>query len=110
MSIQRYVMSSAVLTGPGTFEYALIDTERAREWLRVHAYTSALRFVQSADALALLTGEHVPVSREFCELAVGDEALVYRLKVPMSTVSSSQLQRIDYVTRNSELGLLRRIQ
>ncbi len=108
-SLQRYVLSSAVITAPGTYEYRLLTPETARRWLDRGGFTSLVGYDVTASAMEMLLGVRPAVSREHARMEIGDEALVFRLR---ARVTSSQIKHNltpDFVFQHAEIGLLRRI-
>lgn len=103
---KRYVLSSAVITTPGTYSYVHIPPTSARRWLEGGEYESALGYDVTAAALHEVTGVHVEVSRHLVRMKPGDEALVFRVKI-------NPRENHHYTTRElaerSEIGLLRRL-
>ena len=106
---QRFVLNSAVLPGPGTYDYRLVSASFAREWLRGGPYISTIAYDATAEAMARVVGERPVVQRERARLRPGDEALVFRLKMRVGG-APLDLQRYDdtRLRELTEIGLLRR--
>ncbi len=77
----KYILNSAVITGPGDYRYVLVDAPAAKTWA-VGGFVSTVGYEQTADALTQLLGVPVPVDRRTITMAVGDDALVFRLVFP----------------------------
>ena len=52
----RYILSAAVVTAPGQFEYKLVNIMTASAWLRDGEFKSFVRIPQIARLLRYLTG------------------------------------------------------
>jgi len=76
----RYILNSAVLTAPGTYQYRLIGAEEAREWALAGPFVSRVGYAETAQFIRDLTGVEPELSREESKMEPGDEALVVRLK------------------------------
>ena len=111
--MSRYVLNSAVLTTPGTFQYRRLTIEEARKWLAAGPFQSAVSYIATAEAMGLLLGERPVVTRAHIKMAVGDEALVFRLTMSISYYErefrSQHNVTPDFVANNAEIGLMRRI-
>jgi hypothetical protein len=75
----RYVLSAAVLTSSGQFEYKLVNAMTASIWLRNGEYTSAIRIPEIARLLRYLTGLKILPNHERIAMQPGHQALVCRL-------------------------------
>jgi hypothetical protein len=108
----KYVLSSAVITGPGVYEYRLVHSEDARRWLKAGGWVSTVGYVETAEALSLLTGVHVPHDRRTCRMESGDEALVFRLVLPPGARRVEPIAKgavgQAYVLEHCEIGILNR--
>lgn len=105
-SRSRFLLSSAVLTRPGTYEYHLVSVDEARAWLS-KPYASRLRFSVTADAIELLLGIKPPLDRTPVEMRPGDEALVARLTFDVNR--EQRALTAELVAQHFELGLLTRL-
>ncbi|MBT9156278.1 MAG: hypothetical protein DDT37_01263 [Firmicutes bacterium] len=76
----RYLLNSAVITGPGAYDYRLITAEEAIAWLRQKDFASRIGYPATADYIKSLSGVRPDVNREATSMQLGDEALVVRLK------------------------------
>ena len=106
----RPLLSSAVLTDPGTYTYRLVTIPEAVAWLLAGPWLSTIAYPNTADALSLLTGVDVPCdpSRTQTRLEVGQEALVARLDVRLAPEWRTAVDR-DYLMRHLEIGVLARV-
>src|SRR5438552_37846 len=109
----RYILNSAVITAPGTYEYRLIDTAGARQWLDLGGWISTIGYVETAEALSALTGRSVPggdACRRNVVMQAGEEALVFRLVLPPGTprVRPGDKGRLsaEFVAAHCEIGVL----
>lgn len=76
----RYLLNSAVITGPGKYSYRLVTAEEAATWLREKPFVSRIGYPATADHIKKLSGIRPELSREATSMRPGDEALVIRLK------------------------------
>ena len=107
----RYILNSAVITAPGTYTYRLIGRNEARAWTQA-PFESAIGYDQTAEALTELLGVPVAVNRIFVDMEAGDEALVFRLKLPHGSprIDPGDKGRLSnaLIAGHFELGLLYR--
>lgn len=109
----RYILNSAVITSPGSYEYRLIDAEEAAAWLREGGWESTIGYQETAEALSQLSGVQVPVNRRMVRMEEGDEALVFRLVLPpgerrVDPATKGSLGA-DYIREHCETGILIRL-
>jgi hypothetical protein len=78
----KYLLNSAVITSPGSYEYRLVSADQAREWAGEGDVLSTIGYAQTAEALAQILDQKVEVNRIQIKMALGDEALVFRLVFP----------------------------
>lgn len=76
----RYLLNSAVLTGPGIYHYRLVPREEAVAWLWQGDFVSRVGYLTTAEHIVAFSGILPKVSREYTTMESGDEALVVRLK------------------------------
>lgn len=108
----KYLLNSAVITAPGTYEYVLISIEEARYWLQAEQWESTIGYPETAMALAKIASVNVPINRKVITMQAGDEALVFRLVFPQGyrpDPAQKGSMGIDFILAHSELGLLRRL-
>ena len=109
--MKKYIFNSAVVTNPGEYVYRLITPEQAREWAQ-GGFISTVGYEQTAEALTQLLGQHVPMNRVMAKMAVGDQALVFRLVFPKGTprIDPNDKGRLSQAILDGhfELGLLTR--
>lgn len=111
--MKRYLLNSAVITSPGDYSYWLVTPEVARVWYHTgRAPVSTIGYLETAEALGALLGVPVAVDRRTIEMRPGDEALIFRLKLPpgsprIDPADKGRLGR-EVLAGNFELGLLRR--
>lgn len=105
----RIVLSSAVVTSYGTYEYIPIDIDGAREWLARGPYISYVGYPNMAAWLESRLGQRIPISRESCEMRPGDEALVARLRHRLVDPAQKRNGGIEVTDELVELGILRRL-
>jgi hypothetical protein len=106
----KHILSSAVITGPGTYEYMLITVEQAQAWIDEGGWVSTIGYPETAEALSRITGCRVPWKRETIRMDVGDEALVFRLVLPPARIDQGAKGRLglDHIRNHCECGILRR--
>ena len=80
----RYVLNSAVITGPGVYGYRLISKEDAAAWVQAEEFASRVGYPNTAQHIKDISGIRPPLSREATAMQPGDEALVVRLKYRMT--------------------------
>lgn len=76
----RYLLNSAVITGPGEYSYRLVTAEEAAAWLKEKSFVSRIGYPATADHIERLSGIRPELSREATSMRPGDEALIVRLK------------------------------
>ena len=103
----RYLLNSAVITGPGLYEYRLVATEEAAEWIRRGGWVSRIGYPQTADHIERLSGVRPALSREASPMEAGDEALVVRLKYRVT--DPGQKGAVPIGPEDWEYGILRRL-
>jgi len=106
---KKYILNSAVITSPGTYEYHLINAEQAKSWLKSGGWKSTIGYVETAYALATLVGMPIPLNRKLVRMEPGDEALVFRLTCRLSNPELKGKLSPDFVLKNCEIGILKRI-
>ncbi len=102
----RFVLNSAVITSPGDYSYSLLRYADAKRWLERGPFESAVTFDVTAQVLRAVTGIDVPVRRRAVRMQRGDEALIARVKMSVNKAGSLS---VDELTRQMEIGLLRRV-
>jgi hypothetical protein len=109
----RFLLNSAVITDFGTYQYTQLTAEQARSWYKAGPVTSTIGYQETADALAELLGEPVAVNRLTVKMQPGDEALVFRIVLPLGYPRTDLRDKgqIRNVIQAGfwELGLLKRI-
>ena len=108
----KYLLNSAVITGPGVYQYEYIDKQNALVWA-AGTFVSAIGYEQTALALQLIIGVEVPVNRKIVNMEPGDQALVFRLVFPPGTdrIDPKNKGKLEdqILQGNYELGLLTRL-
>ncbi len=107
----RYILNSAVITAPGTYEYKHITPAEALTWLREGAWESCVGYMETAQALSLIAKITIPVSRKIITMQAGDEALVFRLVFPQGfrpDPTQKGSMSIEFILSHCEIGILRR--
>lgn len=109
----RFILSSAVLTSPGTYRYRLATLPEARQWVEAGPFHSTIRYRETASALSALVGRKVEARDEIVTMQPGDEALVFRLVFPpgtrgLPTDKKGQVST-EFVLDHCEIGVLERI-
>lgn len=110
----KYLLNSAVITAPGTYEYKLIRPENIKNWIPLleSEYESCIGYPETAMALAKIASINVPVNRKTIVMQAGDEALVFRLVFPQGyrpDPSQKGNMGIDFILANCEIGILKRL-
>jgi hypothetical protein len=105
--MSRFLLNSAVLTREGTYEYRYVSLDEARDWLK-DPFSSRLRFDATAGAIEALVGTRPPLNRTPVEMREGDEALVFRLTLDVSTVDKRNLTS-EFIAKHCEVGMLTRV-
>ena len=114
----RFILNSAVLPGPGSYELVNISLQEAKQWLKDNPLAvSAIGYADTAYVMTELTGHNIIVDRRQAKLSeVGDEALVYRmvmnddryrLSIDQKKYGKDQLTR-DQIKEFGQWCLLRR--
>lgn len=107
----KYILNSAVITAPGTYEYRLITPAEALAWLHAGKWESTIGYQETAEALSKISQIQIPVNRKTITMQGGDEALVFRLVFPQGyrpDPSKKGEMGIDFILKNSEIGIMRR--
>lgn len=106
----RFILSSAVITAPGTYRYRHINLEQARQWIEAAPFHSTIRYVETARALSALVGRKIGTRNETVKMKPGDEALVFRLVFPPGTrglpTDKKGKVSVEYILDHCELGIL----
>jgi hypothetical protein len=108
----KYLLNSAVITSPGTYNYRHITLEEARVWLDKGGWESTIGYPETAEALQNITGIPIPVNRNTITMQDGDEALVFRLVFPKGfrpDPAQKGAMGQDFILKNSEIGILRNV-
>jgi len=103
----KYLLNSAVITGPGLYEYRLITPQEAAEWIKAQQWESRIGYPQTADHIERLSGVRPTLSREASPMEVDDEALVVRLKYRVT--DPAQKGAVPIGEEDWEYGILRRL-
>jgi hypothetical protein len=109
----KYILNSAVITSEGIYEYKHIDQEEAMRWLHRGNWESCIGYPETAEALTKISIVPVPVSRKVITMRARDEALVFRLVFPQGyrpDPAQKGSMGIDFILKNCEIGILRRIE
>jgi len=111
--MQRYILNSAVITAPGQYDYRLIETGEAVEWLAAGKYKSTIGYEETAMALEALTGFEIETYRVNIIMDPGDQALVFRLVLPRGSARPGADDKgymgLDFIEDNCEIGILERL-
>jgi len=105
----KYILNSAVITSPGTYEYFLISADEAKQWLAEGEWESTIGYQETATALSQITGVSIPVNRKQAQMQPGDEALVFRLTKRLSEPELKGKLGIAKIINNCEIGILHRM-
>jgi hypothetical protein len=89
----RYILNSAVITAPGTYEYRVIDRNLARAWAGQGPFVSTIGYPETAAFAGEILDVPVPANRIMVSMVPGDEALVVRLVLPPGVQESIPLTR-----------------
>ena len=76
----RFLLNSAVITGPGTYVYRLVSEAEAAKWIQEGGWVSRIGYQATAEHIRCISGVRPDVSREQTAMEPGDEALIVRLK------------------------------
>jgi len=98
-----YIMNTPILTDWGEYKFSKISLEEVKSLLHGD-FTSAIGHEGTASLMTRLTGIEMPANRIQVKMAVGDQAVVFRVlsRLPEGKVlSEEELQTIPY-----EFGLL----
>jgi len=98
-----YIMNTPILTDWGEYKFSKISLEEVKSFLNGD-FISAIGHEGTASLMTRLTGIEMPANRIQVKMAVGDQAIVFRVltRLPEGKVlSEEELQTIPY-----EFGLL----
>lgn len=108
----RYILNSAVITAPGTYEYKHITPAEALTWLHEGGdWESCIGYMETAQALSFIAKTTIPVSRKVITMLEGDEALVFRLVFPQGfrpDPTQKGSMGMEFILAHCEIGILRR--
>jgi len=107
----KYILNSAVITAPGTYEYKHITTDELKNWLNSNKWDSTIGYPETAEALQKISNVHIPVNRKIITMLPGDEALVFRLVFPQGyrpDPAQKGNMGIDFILTHCEIGILTR--
>jgi len=106
----RYILNSAVITSPGSYQYRLLYIHQAIEWLNEGKFKSTIGYEETAYAMSKIFDIVIPVNRCTITMKSGDEALVFRLVFPPGTPRISPENKgmltTQFILENCEIGLL----
>ena len=74
----KYILSAAVITGYGLWDYQPASVGDAIEFCADGDFTSVIGYQETADVLSEIVGVTVPMNRVRASLESGDVALVIR--------------------------------
>lgn len=101
------LLNTSILTNYGTFEFSLISLAKAKELVKNNEIQSAIGHSATAEVLTQLLGVEIKNNRIEFNQALGEVALVFKLKARISegkVLTSAEIEEIGY-----EFGILRRI-
>ena len=105
----RYVLSSAVIPGPGVYRYTLMSVVDAQVWVGAGGpWASRVGLAEAALYIERVLGVKVPVLRGIVRLRPGDEALVVRRTYRVRDVEIKHWQQL--ADEGWEIGLLQRVE
>ena len=105
----KYILSSAVCPCPGTYEYQKIDESQALKWLNDSPdAVSGIQYPETARAFEMLFRKEIKTGRHLTLMSPGDEALVLRLTKRIPPEFKYKIPA-EFVLKNREIGLLKRI-
>ena len=116
----KYILNSAVITAPGTYEYKRITSVEAQLWLQAGGWKSCIGYAETAEALSRIAGISVPVSRKVITMRAEDEALVFGLIIQQGYNRYDPAQKgcmglgfiltqgLGFILTHCEIGMLRR--
>lgn len=106
----KYILNSAVITTPGTYQYWHITIEEAKKWLKEDPILplSTIGYPETAKALSLLAGCIIAVNRLQIFMSSGDEALIFRLTCRLDNPKLKGNLTVEFVLENCEIGILRK--
>jgi hypothetical protein len=115
-AMAKYVLTSAVLTSHGVWEYRPATISEVKRWLQNGGWISAVKYPATVEVIKRLTGVQVPLSNRRVVLTPGDEALVFRLRHEAAS-GPRFIPSLDKVARRPDLqkkyiefGFLRLVQ
>lgn len=104
--MKRYILNSAVITGPGSYRYRLVSREEAKAWILAENPQSTIGYSATAEALSALVGMPMPVNRIQIRMEPGDQALVFRLTCRLDDPNLKGTHSSEFVLKNCEFGIL----
>lgn len=108
---RKYIMSSAVITGPGTYKMELIDKERVRQELVENRYISTIDKFNLVSAFNMAISPETPIimNRMYVKMNVNDKAIIFKLKRKITDdMNGADLK--NFIRNNYETYMLERIE
>ncbi len=108
----KYILNSAVITAPGTYDYKHITPTQAIDWLNEGGWESTIGYPETAEALQQICGCKIPVNRKVITMQAGDEALVFRLIFQQGyrpDPSQKGSMGLNFILKHCEIGILIRL-
>lgn len=105
----RYILNSAVITGPGLFRYFLLSREEAKQWLDAEEHISCMGYEETILAFEAVFSLRPGLNRQTVKLVPGDEALVFRLTSRIADPRQKGGIGLQTILDNLEIGLLVRL-
>jgi hypothetical protein len=108
---RKYIMSSPILTNPGTYKMELIDKERVRQELIEYKYISTIdKFsLVAAFNTAINPEKHITMNRMFVKMNVRDKAIIFRLKRKITDDMNGPNLK-SFIKNNFECYMLERLE
>lgn len=107
--MKRYILNLAVITTEGLYEYKLLSVEEAKDWLSKGEFESTIGNLETALAFYEVFGIQVDISRKLVKMEQGDEALVFKINCRLEDVGLKVKISEDFVLKNLEIGLLKKL-
>lgn len=104
----RYVLSSAVISAPGTYTYRQINQAGAEDWLHAGSFESCVGYPETILAFSLVFNRDIALSRKTIKMELGDEALVFRLTSRVVDLRQKGGVGLKTILENLEIGILKR--
>lgn len=102
----RYIIGAPAMTAYGSYTYEPISVAEAKRWIEEGEVCSALG-PTTAQALGMLVEQRVAADPRVVVMQPGDEALMFRLTMPLAFFVGEEYLTLEFVVTHHEMGLVK---